>query len=356
MKLSQFRYYDKYRTETNNWFLEKVDLFDVNLVVGKNAVGKSRALAVIRGFANMIKHGRYVYGGEWEFTFRKESDHITYFIDKNTDKSFVEKITYNGKEVAKRDNGSAQLYSFAKKEWQNVAPPENLLMLNARRDTIEYPYFEDIISWCEKVHSFPFGHVHSNSFIESNTQVPNIEDVAELLSKMSSERKTLVLNDFNSLGYNLKTIDSKKRGDKPSLFVLEEFLEKEIQQSSISQGMFRALALLIYVHSLLESKKLTMLLVDDLCEGMDYDRATKLGKLLFYGLIPSHCQLVATSNDSFLMDTVGIQNWNVLHRKGLYVKSYNYINHAELFEKFKYSGLSNFDFFSSDFIPSTINE
>ncbi len=56
----------------------------------------------------------------------------------------------------------------------------------------------------------------------------------------------------------------------------------------------------------------------------------------------------------FLMDVVDIAHWNVLQRNGNLVTALNIKNQPELFEKFRYTGLSNFDFFASDYISQTI--
>ena len=92
------------------------------------------------------------------------------------------------------------------------------------------------------------------------------------------------------------------------------------------------------------------LLIDDLCEGLDYERSTKLGKLVFEYCEKNNIQLIASSNDSFLMDVVDLKYWNILQRDETKVVAINKTNNPELFENFKFTGLSNFDLFSSDFI------
>ena len=74
--------------------------------------------------------------------------------------------------------------------------------------------------------------------------------------------------------------------------------------------------------------------------------------MLFKLCEENNIQLIATSNDSFLMDVIDIDCWNVLHRKGKVVSSINIVNNPKLFEDFRYTGLSRFDFFSSDYIDS----
>jgi len=114
--------------------------------------------------------------------------------------------------------------------------------------------------------------------------------------------------------------------------------------------MFRALAVIVYVQYLISRKKPSTIIIDDLCEGLDFERATKLGKLIFDKCLENDIQLIATSNDSFLMEVVDLKYWNILTRTGKKVSGFNSKTNSESFENFKFTGLSNFDFFSSDYI------
>ena len=95
-----------------------------------------------------------------------------------------------------------------------------------------------------------------------------------------------------------------------------------------------------------------MLLIDDLGEGLDYSRATHLGEKVFNECEKGNLQLIASSNDSFLMDVVDISKWQIVRRKNSKLSVLNQTNHPELFEMFRMTGLSNFDLFSSDFIDN----
>jgi hypothetical protein len=87
---------------------------------------------------------------------------------------------------------------------------------------------------------------------------------------------------------------------------------------------------------------------------LDYDRATCLGKFVFDICEKNDIQLIATSNDSFLMEVIDIKYWNVLQRKKNKVTGISQAQYPALFKAFRFTGLSNFDFFSSDFIAQKI--
>ena len=147
---------------------------------------------------------------------------------------------------------------------------------------------------------------------------------------------------------------TQNKGETPILHVKESHLDRAIPHFKLSQGMFRSLAVIIYLQYLISIEKPATIIIDDLCEGLDYDRATKLGKLVFSKCQDSDIQLIATSNDSFLMEVVDIKYWNILIREGKKVTGINSKSHPEIIENFRFTGLSNFDFFSSNFLNSQL--
>ena len=92
------------------------------------------------------------------------------------------------------------------------------------------------------------------------------------------------------------------------MYFQERSFSKPVVSDSMSQGMFRAFLLLLLLDYLDDKRSGGTLLVDDLGEGLDYQRATQLGKVLLDFLNKqTGVQLIATSNDSFLMDVFPIE-------------------------------------------------
>jgi len=114
--------------------------------------------------------------------------------------------------------------------------------------------------------------------------------------------------------------------------------------------MFRAISLITFIHYLTDRNDAKTIIVDDLCEGLDYERATKLGKLIFEKFQGRGVQFIVSSNDCFLMDVIPIRYWSLLVRENGRIRVHNYKNSKKKFDDFKYSGLSNFDLFSSDYL------
>ena len=114
--------------------------------------------------------------------------------------------------------------------------------------------------------------------------------------------------------------------------------------------MCRAISLLIQMEYLSAQGKPSLWLIDDLGEGLDYDRTVKLGKLLFDFCHETRYPAAGQFKRYFSDGYCGPAVLEYLERKGEKVMPVNTTNSPDLFEDFKFTGLSNFDFFSSDYI------
>ena len=85
---------------------------------------------------------------------------------------------------------------------------------------------------------------------------------------------------------------------------------------------------------------------------MDYERSCELIDLLIEKAKKYSVQLLMTTNDRFVMNRVPLEMWTVLSRTGSIVKGYNVHNSAKKFEEFKFTGMSNFDLFATDYLFS----
>ena len=358
MKLIQITY-STASTYSNDWNLEQLDLNRINLIVGKNATGKSRVAQLISSTAKMISQQvPHLFFGLWKLVFSSDLGEIIYQfkIDGTVKK---EQIHLNNKIVLERIEDNTSIFSYKSNTFSNITPPKNKLVLQVRRDKEEYPYLEPIVSWAERTYGFKFGNINPYSFLidKDIDRLTSIDEIPSLLQTLEEQGKGIeiknIIKEFNSLGYEIYELGVSKgriREVGNILYVLEKNIKRRIPQNQLSQGMFRALSLLIFLEYLNQTKEVATIIIDDLCEGLDYDRALKLGKLLINKLNQLNIQFIATSNDSFLMDVFPIKYWNVLTRDSNVIKTINYQNSKDLFENFKYTGLSNFDFFSSDYI------
>jgi AAA15 family ATPase/GTPase len=347
--------------ESKDWVLQKIDLQKVNLLVGTNGTGKSKTLFWLNTLINFISSGdlsNALENGIWEISWVTNSNEIlTYKLEiQEGTYDFIatnESLYLENKIILQRqEDKSCIIFSEIKDEFDVFNPPIDKLALLSRRDTKAYPFVEKIIDWAKNSYELSFSYIGNGNellYVESN-----YEDYPKLYSKLREKHQISILQNYNSIGFKISAIKYKSIGHDHFLILKEEGVKAQIYQSDLSQGMSRTLCLLIYIEYLISKNKAATLLIDDLGEGLDYIRAIELGKMLFKLCQENDIQLVATSNDSFLMDVVNIDCWNVLTRKGKIVTALNKSNHPELFRKFKFTGLSNFDFFSSDYIDSRL--
>ncbi len=351
MKLIEIKYTD---SNASNWQLLDLSLGNFNLIIGENAVGKSRTVHLISSFAQMIaKQDTYIYFGEWVLSFMKNNgDILTYELDVLHPNIQREKLSINGHDVLNRDKNSTKIYSETSKKFIKINPPDDTLVLHVRRDKDEFPFFEDLIQWAKQVRGFKFGSIapHTLNVDKQTDTLTSIDNIPALLEQLNDSEYTAIINQFNSLNYELEKISIRKNLNGNRIIVYQKGMTTELNQHDMSQGMFRSLCLIIFMHYLQSKNNVSTIIVDDFCEGLDYNRAIKLGKLIVEQFANSKIQFIATTNDNFLMDVIDIKYWNILVREGSTVRSFNYQNSKAIFDDFKLSGLSNFYLFSSDFL------
>jgi predicted site-specific integrase-resolvase len=117
--------------------------------------------------------------------------------------------------------------------------------------------------------------------------------------------------------------------------------------------MFRALSLIIQITYLeFKQKEQITILIDDIGEGLDFERANNLIKYLIKiaEKQKNNIQLIMTTNDRLVMNSVALEYWIILGKDNQgNIDFYNYSNNKITFDKFKRIGLSNFDFFTSKY-------
>jgi hypothetical protein len=273
---------------------------------------------------------------------------IKYNLSVNERVITKEKLGFNGKPYLERSRKVTEITSLQSKSKATINPPKDSLAIHVRRDTAEYPFFEQLIAWAENCYWLKFGEISNNL---PGNDIIDLSDAYELLD--TNSRKSIIAN-WSSIDFPIASIKSYPISEKNEnrLFTID-INEKRVGVFPIrdlSQGMYRALYILTFIEYLVATGNPQTIIIDDLCEGLDYSRATKLGTLLFEFCRTHKIQLIASSNDGFLMDVIDLEYWNVLQRDGGKVSAINYTNSKDLFDGFKFTGLSNFDFFSSDYI------
>lgn len=346
MILKSFKY------SSGEWSLEGLDLTESNLIVGKNSSGKSKFLQALKSIIEVLSQKRGVnsiYQFDVEILLEDAEDEISYSLSYAREGVVLESLILNGKVIIKRDA------IFATINDELVNPPADRLLLHVRRDVQKNPEIEKIIKWAEES--------VVKSFIDRSMMYE--DEFHDLLARFTPEMKSHLVEMIRKVGFPVSKIDTldnhinrgkpKKENTEDDInripyIVLEEDNVGFLFHHQLSSGMFRTIMLLILIEQLISLRLPALLAIDDLGEGLDYTRATKVGLLLFSVCKEHGVQLIATSNEEFMMNIVDISQWNILMRRGKVVKSLSSKMCQDEFEEFKFSGLSNYDFFTSDFL------
>jgi AAA15 family ATPase/GTPase len=341
------------------WDIKDVHLGMFNLIIGLNAVGKTRLVNIIANFARTLT-GKVppLKNGKWKLEFEDRSENTFYRYNLEIEDKIVknEEIIKDKKILLKREKEEGKIFSYLREKMIPFNPPKNQLTPHVRRDIKEFPFLEEFLKWAENFRGYMFNHTNPKQILSyQEALLENLNTTPYLLAEAikNPELRDTIMNDFASIGYPVDFIDVAARkipgvsGDVLISVVQEKGLFFTTEQDNMSQGMYRAFSLVVILEYLLRLDTECTVVIDDLGEGLDYERSNAVIGLLLKKLENSKIQLIATSNDRFLINAVDVRCLNLLERNGHTVNSYNYLNSKETFEEFKITGLNNFDFFMS---------
>ena len=353
MILSSFSY------KTNGWELTELNAIKAtNLLVGKNASGKTRTIRALQNVTNFLQMKPIVFEGaefKTKLTFEDAQNpgwKMVYAFEIAKGKVVSEQLTVNGKSQIKR---SAEKTVFMDKL---INPPSEKLVAQVRRDRAAYPEVEELMKWAEGVIAVSCSNINPFTMIlGSATNIVNPLPFSTMVHALTKEGKKSVLETAKRLGYEILDMTTlKSNGEMKFVAINEKYIKNNIMDFQLSSGMMRVLYILCFLEYMKHEEKHSLLLIDDLGEGLDYNRVTLLGKRVFEACENEHIQLMASSNDSFLMDVVDISKWQILRRKNSKLQALNQTNTPKLFDSFRMTGLSNFDLFASDFVDTFLKQ
>ena len=359
--------YTRYIGEPREWSIVGNEgdyaYFDnINLLVGKNASGKSRTLNVIREIADLLS-GRI----DLKYAISPSELFELIFTNGNNDKykytlTFKNRIvtdeilTLNNKVLLDRAkkvllNPLGDNIAFELADYQTAI---------ALHDVDGKPYFGNFVSWGKSLKNYLFANqLEKNRLVKDYTQIDgddqDIDDPDVLIYTFYKGRElfseafiTEVIAGMQELGYSITSIDIKEARGGYGIFIEEEG-EYTVSQREMSQGMFRALSLFIMLSYARLSNMSLCLLIDDMGEGLDFDSSKKMMDLVIKKVNKSNMQFFMTSNDRQVMNQIPLRYWSVIGRESSKSIFYDYTNSKDTFEDFKYTGLNNFDFLATDF-------
>lgn len=367
--------------EPKEWVLEPLTLGNVNLMVGTNSTGKSRTLNTIGGFARMFVPQAnlprfFPIDADYDLTFETEEDKLRYVLVIKQGKVKKEEFFIGEDRLLFREpSGEGLIFAVEEGKHVRFRPPEGELAAVIRRDSLQHPYLEQLHDWAFAVRHYTFGtSLGKDHLAIFSPNAPDVDDrdanqvigIFKKAQKCFGEKFTNAVKlDMSRMGYNVETISVKRPEsvqlvqngmpvDLQCICIKEAGISGLIEQNEMSQGMFRALSIIIQVNYSELAHSANCILIDDIGEGLDFDRSTRLIDLLREKASTSLFQLIMTTNDRFVMNNVPLEEWSVLQRHGCHVQVLNFENSRPLFEEFKFTGLSNFSFLEMDFANESI--
>jgi energy-coupling factor transporter ATP-binding protein EcfA2 len=376
--------FTQFPNSPQEWILEECTLGNINLVAGKNASGKSKTLNTILSLSKYLsveKTTQMIFGDcFYKFTFDREGREIVYTLKLLDQKVAEEQLYVGGELLLKRGPGGVGQIKFEKVPAENsplldFQTPEEDVAAFTRRDSIQHPFLEDLYEWGKNLMHFQFGTSLGKEgfaiFVKKDKIEPidyrNTNQPALIFKRGQSEFGNpfaeAVKANMRRVGYDLDSVDIgppiSVRFTFPAyapppepvqgLLVKEDDLPGITDQNDMSQGMFRALCVVIYVTYGVMVARPSCILIDDIGEGLDYERSGNLIRLLVEKAEESNIQLIMSTNDRYSMNNVSLKYWSIANRERNKVRMINYHNRPKVFDDFELTGLTNFDFFSSNY-------
>lgn len=335
---------------------------NINLIVGRNASGKTRLIEAIRWISDLFEDkaiGGGLEGVFFEVIFENTNNTIKYDVRFDKDKYVLaENLYVNGESKLDRNKG---LMYYEKLGRFLDFQIDNLDLAISRKDNLQQPFFDILHNWGKNVSHYSFGDNMGKLKFDKQDDFKKLKDihfknfnsVRAIYHKANKDLGELfearILDDMAKIDYKILSISSDKVYDYPILKVKEIDLPFETDFEDMSQGMARAFSLIVQLNYSLMAKIPSCILIDDIGEGLDYDRSKKLIELIIEKAKNTNIQLFMTTNDRFVMNNVPLKYWSVIHREGNKSVFYNYQNSKQTFDDFALTGFNNFDFFTTEF-------
>jgi AAA15 family ATPase/GTPase len=353
-----------------------VSFENINLIVGKNATGKSKTITSLMQLADLfsgkVNLSKLIFhSAKYEVSFSKQNIIINYLLEYKEGKVVKEKLDIGGVNKIDREGSKGTIFY---EDLGKAIPFEtdDKLLSVTRRDKIQHPYLENLFQWGKQLFLYQFGSTKGKgTFVRDLNQINEedfqLQDSDDFVGMFKSGKEKIgnsfvdnIKEDMKYIGYPISKIDIDKPKFYPipgfALTVKENQLDDLTDQTEMSQGMFRAFSLLIQLNYSLSSNIPSCILIDDIGEGLDYDRSKCLIDLIIRKAEQSNIQVLMTTNDRFVMNKIPLEYWSVIARNNQKSIFYNYSNSKDIFDSFAFTGLNNFDFFATDFYLNGLDE
>lgn len=377
MRLSKFNF-EEFEGDSKRWRLSGLELGDRNLLVGRNSTGKSRAINTINSLA-MALSGRFgtavPQSGTWSAEFENGGSKCSYRLEARGGSGFSERFERDGEVLLEKGfDGKGRIYFEKLKIFVDLNGPPSIVFAFARQDAAQHSFLMPLIDWAANTRIYNFGGALGKEHLaffqdggpnmDERDQNQTVAILRAALIQFGTPFHQRLLDDLALVGYDVESVGFGSPNialpnlpfGLSSILVKEKSLPGTTDQITMSQGMFRVVSLLIHIAFASFNEKSMCILIDDIGEGLDFDRSCRLIDLLRKRSMENGFQLVMSTNDKFVMNNVPLEEWSVLRRTGNEVGVANVNNARQAFESFKFTGLGNFAFLEMDVLgePPTV--
>ncbi|NJO94620.1 MAG: ATP-binding protein [Hydrococcus sp. RM1_1_31] len=157
MKLERMEYRQN-EDLPNNWRLEGCQLGDINLIVGKNASGKTKILRAINLVAGLLSGDADLKPNrgskEWTLNFDNydQSNKTVYFLKIDNEQVVRERFIIGSKIYLDRnESGEGKVWAAQLKLEMVFQTPTDEVAAIKRRDSIQHPFLEEIYNWASSL-------------------------------------------------------------------------------------------------------------------------------------------------------------------------------------------------------------
>lgn len=162
--------YCRFNEQQETWSMEgkpqngekdpPVTFQNINLVVGKNATGKSKTINIIHLLSDLIAGYAYLsemaFSASYETLFDNNGNKINYFLAFENGKVKKEKLIINDVVKLERTNNKGKMYYEKINMILDFEMESNKLAVS-RVDSLQQPFFEPLQKWGKKLRLYQFG-------------------------------------------------------------------------------------------------------------------------------------------------------------------------------------------------------
>jgi hypothetical protein len=361
------QYYDMESETNRHWKLTGLRFYPFTVIAGLNGTGKTRTCNVIRNTVKkLIEPMKPLQLGNTDLTV-EVSKNESYRIRINIEEDDNHKRAIKKEEVyATSKKGDSlffdketllldreKIYDIQLRDYVPYSPPDDSLTFHVRRDKLSYPYLEEIIGGMKNFYFLDFEETRAiltGGIPKERLPIRILPSLTPaVFEKMVSEdKKKEIIDDINSLDFPIRNMFVRPvivEGQRvPMLYFEEKGVRGTYNFPEASSGMVKVIFLIVFLHLIEEG---SCILIDNAGDGLDYKRSINI--LPIVEKMAGNRQIVISTNNEILLNQIDMRSWNILYRDGSTVRAYNYENSKEQLTRFAETGLSNYEYFQSEY-------